>query len=369
MTEQQALCLLNAVPSFGNRRILKLIDFYGSACKALSLSTAQFERDKILPFQCRANLFEFDKDRFLECEYNLIKSNGIRLITCRDPEYPPLLKEIPDAPVVLYIKGNIDFHAMIPIAIVGSRLSSIYGMTTYQQLASQLAQGGMTVVSGMARGIDTQAHWAAIHAGGKTVAVAGCGLNQIYPPENRKLFDKIAQNGALVSEFPMKTLVTAYNFPRRNRIISGLSLGVVVVEASIKSGALITSDFALEQGREVFAVPGKVDNPQAGGVNKLIQQGAKLVTGVDDILQELQPCFLESTKIKNRMELNNIGIPQLPEDEQCIFENLGLKPQHMDRIIEKSRKGASKVMQALLKLEIKNLVQQLPGKLYKRIKG
>ncbi len=216
----------------------------------------------------------------------LIKKLNLNVLTRQDDEYPQNLKNILYPPIVLYVKGRLKPQDCNSIAIVGSRLASFYGLSCAEKLAGELANYGLTVVSGMARGIDTASHRGALKQNGRTIAVIGSGFNRIYPPENKGLCEEIAGSGAVISEFPIDTPPEKENFPRRNRIISGLSLGVVVVEAARNSGALITADFALEQGREVFALPGKVDSSTSFGTNELIKQGAKLVSCVDDIIEE-----------------------------------------------------------------------------------
>jgi DNA processing protein len=218
----------------------------------------------------------------------LINKNNITVITDRDESYPENLFNIYDRPPLLYIKGNLQKED-INIAIVGSRLASTYGKFITERISRELAMKGITIVSGMARGIDSAAHRGAIAAQGRTVAVLGCGLDIIYPPENKNLFSDIVQNGAVISEYPPQTQPLSAHFPARNRIISGISYGVVVVEAGEKSGSLITARLALEQGREVFAVPGSIDSVGSRGTNKLIKQGAKLIENIDDILEDILP--------------------------------------------------------------------------------
>lgn len=273
-----------------------------------------------------------------------------------DVFYPKNLKNIYDPPDPLYVKGRIVPGDDIAVAIVGSRKASLYGLKTCEKLAYELAGMGVTIVSGLARGIDSAAHRGALKAGGRTIAVFGCGLDYIYPSENKKLAEEIEQNGALVSEFPAGAMPLPYNFPKRNRIISGLSLGVVVVEASKDSGALITADFALEQGREVFAVPGKIDASTSTGTHRLIKEGAKLVEGADDILEELN---LKSTVQSSPMP--NAGID---EYEQKIYSILSDEPKYIDEITKEANLVSSEVCDILLRLQLKKLIKELPGKRY-----
>ena len=293
------------------------------------------------------------------------------MMTFQDNHYPENLKAIPDAPVLLYIKGEIKKENNLAIAMVGSRRASFYGLSIAEKLAGQLSELGITIISGMAKGIDAIAHKGALKAKGSTIAVLGNGLSKVYPPENKKLFDEIINSGAVISEFPMTTPPAAYNFPRRNRIISGLSLGVVVVEASNKSGALITSRFALEQGREVFAVPGKVDSPNSQGVHNLIKQGAKLVSNVEDILEEISPQLKHHMKTEHRELARRTSTRVLPnnlsDDELSIYKQIQDDAMHIDEVANQCGFSVPQTMNALLKLELKHLIKQLPGKLFVRV--
>lgn len=374
MTDWEALLILNAIPGLGNARITKLVEHFGSVGKVLSVQKTDLMTAQIIPQDVAKNIVDFDKDAFLSQETALIKKHGVDVLTIYDEGYPKQLKEIPDAPVVFYVKGQIPEDKGLVIAVVGSRKASIYGITVTSEFSGRLAELGVTVVSGMARGIDTAAHQGALKAHGLTVAVLGCGLSHIYPKENEKLMEEITQNGAVISEFPMDTPPFANNFPRRNRIIAGLSLGVLVVEAREKSGALITADFALEQGREVYAIPGKIDNPSTKGVHNLIKQGAKLATCVEDILEDLEPRITAS--LRNRTQGLDSMAPtgaskdigqgtrsDLTEGEQLIYNHLNDRPVHIDELMARYPSAAV----VLLQLEMKRLVQQLPGKMFKRI--
>lgn len=231
-------------------------------------------------------------------ESELAAKHKIRILSINDSAYPESLKNIYGPPKILYVKGELKKEDALGIAIVGSRLASGYGLTQAEKFGFELARLGITVISGLARGIDTKAHLGALKAGGRTIAVLGSGLLNIYPPENKNLSDKISCLGAVISEYPLNTKPLAENFPRRNRIISGLSLGVVVIEAGKRSGALITARCALEQGREVFSLPGKLDSENSFGTNELIKDGAKMTTSVEDILEELAP-YIKNWKREN----------------------------------------------------------------------
>ncbi len=377
MTELEALLILNAVNGIGNIGIKKALKYYGTALRIVSLNRKELEASKIFTQKAVDELLNFQKDRFLKEEFEIISREKIDIITFFDNKFPVPLAEIPDSPVVLYVNSIKGWaNSNLSMAIVGSRRASMYGISIAMNFASRLAGLGINIVSGMARGIDSSAHRGALMTDGRTTAVLGCGLSHIYPPENRRLFEEIVSYGAVISEFPMKTPPFAYNFPRRNRIISGLSLGVIVVEAAVRSGALITADFALEQGREVFAVPGKVDNPYAKGTNNLIQQGAKLVTCIEDILDELKPQLkLHIKKESNpkdkvfeegeRKECSFIN--DLTNQEQkvytCLPSQVGI---HIDMLVDKCGLPLPLVSSILLRLEIKGIVKQLPGKIFVR---
>ena len=338
MNEKDALLVLNAIPGIGNSGIRKLLKRYGCAHKVLSLCETDLVVDPLISSKAIQNIFHFPKDKFLKAEYNLINKRQVRVITSLDHDYPESLREIADAPIVLYVKGNLPAQGSLSMAIVGSRRASLYGVSTSGRFARRFAELGFTVISGMARGIDTAAHKGALKAGGTTVAVLGSGLANVYPPENRNLFEEIADSGAVVSEFPMETAPLPYNFPRRNRIISGLSLGVIVVEAAQRSGALITADFALEQGREVFAVPGKIDHPAFQGAHGLIKQGAKLVTSIEDILEDIQPRVSNylKTATKSKFAERNVKpvSAHLSDEERQIYSHITDRPVHIDELTQ-----------------------------------
>lgn len=359
---------LNAVPGLGNARIKKLIDRFGCAKTVFSSSAKDLGSSGIVSSEIVNLIKTLDVDDYLKQEAQLIKRFGTEVVAFTDEQYPKNLKEIPDCPVLLYCKGNISKLDHLAVAVVGSRKASMYGQATAEKLGTNLAELGIAVVSGMARGIDTCAHRGALKAKGITAAVLGCGLSHIYPPENKKLFDQIAEQGTVISEFSMATPPAAYHFPQRNRIISGLSLGVVVVEASFKSGALITSDFALEQGREVFAVPGKIDNPAALGVNRLIQQGAKLINGVEDIIEELKPHLqLPVERSIQKEEEKTVLHDPLDPKQGGVYRLLNKEPAHIDTLVDKTQFSLPQISSILLQLELKKLIKQLPGKFFVRI--
>jgi len=286
---------------------------------------------------------------------------GIAFICHSDPGYPQNLLEVYDPPPVIFLRGHLKPTDNLAISVVGSRKSSPYGQAVAEKLAKDLSAVGVTVVSGMARGIDTAAHKGALAGGGRTLAVLGCGLDVVYPRENHRLMGEIANRGAVISEFPPGTPPDAWRFPVRNRIISGLSQGTVVVEAAERSGALITADFALEQGRDVMAVPGNVVNPLSRGPHRLIKQGARLVEGAGDILDELG---LE--KLFPVPEAGSEGAIKMSKEEENLYSLLSLEPVALDELIGRSGLSPQRVMASLMYLEIKGLTRQMPGKFYVR---
>lgn len=306
---------------------------------------------------------------------------AIKRVGIKDTEYPDNLRQIYDPPEFLYIRGDIQSEDRIAIAIVGTRLASYYGLSTAERLAYDLASYGFTIVSGMARGIDSAAHRGALNAKGRTIAVFGSGLDYIYPPENKELADRICECGAVISEFPQGTVPRKGNFPKRNRLISGLSLGVIVVEAGLNSGALITANLALEQGREVFSVPGHANTFNTKGTHQLLREGARLVESADDIIEELEPIIKNmisafipmpitgQSSLDNRSVLKPANLPHLEfnEDEKRIYSTLSsTNPMHLDDIIEQGQLPANRVSSILTILEIKGLVKHLPGKRFLR---
>jgi len=370
MTDLEALVGLNKICDIGTIRLRKLLGYFDKPENILKAS-----KEKLLAVSGIAgniaNQIHSVKKEDIDREFDLAKRYNLKILTVYDKEYPWNLKNIPDPPIVIYVKGNLKEEDKFSIAIVGSRRASFYGLASAERFAAELSCCGFTIVSGMARGIDTYAHKGAIKQGNRTIAVMGYGLKHIYPPENKELIEEIAGKGAVVSEFPMDAPPLRQNFPRRNRVISGLSLGVLVVEAARNSGALITADFALEQGREVFALPGKVDSRTSFGTNGLIKQGAKLVSCVDDVLEEFnlpavksnQPCE-PAKEIKYDSEKSQ----GLSCQEALLLHNLVYdQPLALDEIVEQTNLNVASVLDVLLKLQMKKLVRQLPGKQFIRM--
>jgi len=288
---------------------------------------------------------------------------GVTLLAIRDPGYPAALKEIYDPPPVLFVRGALIEPDRFSVAIVGSRRASNYGRAMAERIAADLASRGLTVVSGGARGVDSAAHRGALDAGGRTVCVLGCGVDFAYPPENKALFERIAEGGALVSEFPLGATPEPWRFPVRNRIISGIALGVLVCQAPVDSGALITARTAAEQGRDVYALPGNVDDQRNTGCHRLIRDGAVLVESAQDILQELGISVPDEHKPQLSLDLS---FNTLSPDERRLIELLSLQPKHVDQIIQETSLPAPQVTSALTLLEMKGLVRRVPGSAYVR---
>ena len=296
-----------------------------------------------------------------ERAFESVKRSDTDVITIYDKAYPELLKHIADPPLVLYCRGKPEADEKC-IAVVGSRRATWYGLDMAKRLSRELAEHGVTVVSGLARGIDSQAHRGALEAGGRTVAVLGCGIDVAYPPENRDLMEEIISHGAVISEYLPGTEPSRHNFPARNRIISGISLGVTIVEAGEKSGSLITAEYALEQGRDVFAVPGNINSYNSAGTNMLIRDGAKIVTGVGDILDELRIAH-DSQNIYNIAK--KLAAMKLNREEKTIAQRLLNGPVHLDIISRDCGISVQVASSILLMLELSGFVEQLPGKYYK----
>lgn len=304
MTEHEALLRLNMTRGIGARTYNALIEKFGSPEAVFNASKEELETIHGVGPKITTAITVDSKNIDVKHEIDLASSKGVQIVPYTSIRYPKQLKHIYDPPLVLYIKGDICDTDILAIAIVGARSCSYYGLTQAERFGRLLAQKGICVVSGMARGIDAAAHRGAISSGGRTIAVLGCGLGNIYPRENSRLAEQIAQQGAVISEFPMSTPPDSRNFPPRNRLISGLSLGVLVVESLLNSGSLITAKWALEQGKEVFAIPGNIDNAHSRGTNRLIKDGAKLVEDVNDIIQELGP-LAEMINLSDETETND----------------------------------------------------------------
>lgn len=350
---------LKSISGIGNVTFRRLLERFDTPEAVLSQKTETLALVKgVTPAICHAITNKLWQN-FAEKECELLKKSDARLVTFTDEEYPKSLFEIPDPPPFLYVRGKLDALSGT-VAIVGSRRATSYGLMSAKRFSEALAAFGFTIISGGARGIDTAAHRGALASNGNTIAVLGCGIDKTYPPENEKLFSEISGNGALISECPFGTMPLAENFPRRNRIISGLSRGVLVVEAAEKSGSLITAQYALEQGRDVFAVPGSILSSASRGCNRLIKQGAKLVDCVEDILEEFTG-FLESGTGSRTSRTDTPRSFSLSPREAAVYELLARTPLHIDDIIIQSELTAGEVSSMLLTLELKGAVNALPG--------
>ena len=352
---------LKAVPGVGNVTFRRLLERFDTPQAALEASPAALMMVKGISAEVIEEIARGAWRRFAEEECVRLAAGSVRLVTYVSHDYPKSLFEIPDPPPFLYIKGELRSREL-SVAIVGSRRATSYGLISTGKLAEALASHGVCVVSGMARGIDTAAHKGALQGGGRSIGVLGCGVDKVYPPENRTLFEQMEATGCLLSEFPLGTLPLAENFPRRNRIISGLSRGVLVVEAAEKSGSLITAQYALEHGRDVFAVPGNISFATSRGSNRLIKEGAKLVDCVEDILEEL-PGYAVSVSALPLFQPPPRAFALTPK-EAVIYELLARSPLHIDDIIIQTELTAGEVSSMLLHLELKGAVTPLPGAHY-----
>ncbi len=351
MSERKYWIGLSRVPGIGPARLQRLITHFGDARSAWEATPADLAAAGLDPSVVEA-LGILRRTLDLDAELERLWRLGAKAITLADPGYPRLLREIDGAPPVLYVRGEIKEDDDLAIAVVGTRSPSAYGRQAARMLASELAGYSITIVSGLALGIDTEAHRAALSSGGRTLAVLGSGIDRIYPAENRSLAAKIVENGALVTDYPPGTKPDAFNFPSRNRIISGLSLGTLVVEAGPKSGALITAAFALEQGRDVFAVPGPITSPKSQGTNDLIRQGARITTSSSDILEEL------NLHIVRKVPSGEALVPADGE-EGLLLSKLGYEPLHIDELCRRVGLSAAKVGSLLAIMELKGLVSQV----------
>ena len=354
----------------------KIIKHFGTIERALGASVSELAKINGIGFKTAEQIVRTREKFDATAELELAEKSGVWIINIDDERYPPVLKQIYDPPSVLYIKGSLTRSDNLSIAIVGSRRCSLYGQEQTSRLAYFLSSAGFTICSGMARGIDTAAHQGALSAEGRTIAVQGCGLANIFPPENKKLFELISASGACISELPLQYEPLSENFPPRNRIIAGLSLGTIVVEAGLYSGALITARAALENNRDVMAVPGKIDSPLSKGTHRLIKEGAKLVESVEDVMEalgyigeELQSHVSSSAKKaceKIERPLFDIGRLNLSKDERAIYDFLDREPQHIEQIIAETNLTAGGINAGLISLRLKGLIRQLPGSLFLR---
>jgi DNA processing protein len=358
---------LKGVPGVGPIRYRMLLKEFGSPQKIFSRSLKEMCRVEGIDEVTASSIIRCrDDDSFVDSQLELARKHGVRIVTAGDPEFPENLNSFSDAPALLYVKGGFEPRDRKAVAVIGSRDPSPYGRNIAGNLALELGKAGLTVVSGMARGIDTSAHLGALAAPARTIAVLGCGVDIAYPLENYRLRDRIAAQGAVISEYPLGTEPAPGLFPNRNRIITGLSLGVVAVEARTDSGVFSSVRWAADQGRDIFAVPGPVNSATSQGTNQLIKQGAKLVSSARDILEELQ---LETKRTPKAQELNNpsnASAPKLDPAEEDLYNTLTPEPLYIDNLADIANLSSPELIKILLSLELKGLVKQLPGKMFIR---
>lgn len=351
---------LNTVPGIGAVRYVALVKHFGSPQAVLEASPKALNAVPEIGEKVVQALRDQVKESFAEEQLAKLDRANAKLISILDDDYPESLKRIYDPPPYLLVRGNILPQDRLAVGIVGSRLCTEYGRQVTEQLVRELSKAGLTIVSGLARGIDSIAHQTAIKSGGRTIAALGCGLDVIYPPENKKLYAEIAESGAVLTAYDFGTRPEKFNFPARNRIISGLSRGIIVVEARKGSGALVTAQHAVDQNREVFAVPGNITSVSSHGANELLKQGAIPVTQAADVLLALgiDPNVRTAAREKPRISL--------PESEQLIYDSLSTQPQLVDNLSNSIHRPIGEVLSHLLSLEMAGLVRQLPGKLFVR---
>lgn len=376
-SDTEAYLALNLLPNIGPIRVRRLLERFGGPRGILAAGVAELLSVPGIGEEMATQIADWENRIDLEEELRRIASHGILLLTRDDPRYPPALRQIHDPPFLLYMKGTLTPADAASVAVVGSRRMTHYGREQARKFSFQLARAGFTIVSGLARGIDTAAHEAALAAGGRTIAVLGSGIGHLYPPENQALADRIAEQGAVLSEFPVLYVPDKQSFPLRNRIVAGMSSGLLVVEAPARSGALITANQALEQGRSVFAIPGPIDRPSSEGCHRLIQQGATLVCTADDLIDELGlginslPLEFEATGEEGIARTEPPSSPpvcrvDLSELEERLLSELALGDATIDALSEALETPAGRIGASLLQLEMKRLVRQLPGKYFSK---
>ena len=363
MTTDEAYIVLNLLPQVGAARVRKLLEVFGSPQAILSATADRIRSVSGFGSELAQTIRSWEDTIDLGRELGRIQDVGADVVTWDNEDYPEMLREIPSPPLVLYVRGTLEKRDRHAVAIVGSRRATSYGLTCAKKLGFQLAHANVTVISGLARGIDTAAHEAALAAKGRTIAVIGSGLGMLYPPENRALADRIANGGgAVVTEFPVDYPPDKQSFPLRNRIVAGWGQGVLVVEAPQRSGSLITAGQALDYGRNVYAIPGPIDRPTSQGANALIQNGARLVTDVGDILNDMELLFPEMREARSASGSEKSAPPaNLTVEERAIYDFLESSETQLDAIIAAIGLPPAVISSTLLRLEMKRLVKQLPG--------
>ncbi len=365
MDSREALIALNMIDNVGPVRVRQLLGHFAEAADILRASRAQLEKVQGIGPEIASAIAGWEKTVDLKGELERIQQFGCHIVIQSDGNYPELLKQIYDPPVVLYVKGELAAKDKNSVAIVGSRLTTHYGMEVARKLAYQLAYIGVTIVSGGARGIDTGAHQGALNAKGRTIVVLGTGINLIFPAENAELFERIAAQGAVITQFPFNRKADKQSFPIRNRLVAGMTLGTVVVEANLTSGALITARMANDNGRQVFAVPGRIDSPRSKGCHELIKNGgAKLCESAEDILCEFEYLFPSSNRPEALRDAPDLPAFALSPNETTLYALIDKEEMSIDDLIRRSGLAPSAVSVTLLGLEMKRLIRQLPGKIF-----
>ncbi len=369
VTSTESLVALNALPKIGPVRVRRLLESFGSPAAVLSAPVEKLLRIDGIGPETAGIIHRWQDHADPSTEIAEAARRGIGILTMEDEGYPASLREVYDPPLLLYVWGRIEERDRHAVSVVGSRRATTYGRQTTRKLSFQLAHAGFTIVSGLARGIDTAAHEAAIAAGGRTIAVVGSGLAQLYPPENLALAEKIADgHGAVVSEFPLNTAPDKQTFPMRNRIVAAWAQALLVVECPAWSGSLITANLATEYGKPVFAVPGPIDRPSSAGCNQLIRDGATLVADGSHLIDDLGelPFALQQRSVPEGAGSGPSMLPELPPEEAAVFAAVGVEERAVDLIIEQSGLPAKTVTATLMKLELRRLVRALPGFRYVR---
>lgn len=365
MNRTEAFLALNLLPGIGPVRVRKLLEVLGSPEAILKAKPSRIQQIEGFGRELAETIAKWESQVDLQRELRRVQELELKLITQDDEVYPPLLRETHAPPVVLYVWGELTERDRNAIGVVGSRQATHYGLQCAKKMSFQIAYSGYTVISGLARGIDTAAHEGALASKGRTIAVIGSGMGQLYPPENMPLAERIVSQGAIVSQFPVDYPPDKQSFPLRNRIVAGWCTGLLVVEAPARSGSLITAQMATDLGRTIYAVPGSIDRPTSVGCNRLIQQGAKLVMDGAEILDDLMVLFPTAPKAPD--------VPTMPapvalsEDEQAVFDSLGTEARHVDEVSATTELPSHVVATTLMKLEMKRLVRPLPGMRYVRL--
>lgn len=358
MKSRDILIWLNNLRGINNRYIEYLDDSFEDLSDVWNMNPAEIMKIDGIGKTLKESMVSNRSEKLYEKIIETAQKKGIDIITIRDREYPNSLRTIPDAPRVLYVKGKLEKRDEISISIVGPRKASGYGLWVAETLSREISRLGITVVSGMALGVDAASHMASLDAGGRTIAVLGTGADVVYPSKNRHIYERIVKSGAVISEFPLGSKGLPYRFPQRNRIVSGLSLGTVIIEAGERSGTLTTVQHGLDQGKDIFAVPGNINSVYSRGTNTLIQDGAKLVKGVDDILCEISELksILEKSETRKEVSLSDV--------EKKIVEMIALEPQGIESIAVESGQTVSSVMGILTVLELKGKVRKTKGGIF-----